>query len=238
MDSNKGFNLSSQLLAAVSFDVFLSFPLLFFFPYLFHRFSIARIPSGCVCMHLAVGREGEEESQFFSPSGPCFDFPKLWGGSSCLPAEGSALGAVSAVGTSRPASAPTGEGWARVVAAFLSRWSVQLWSKQGAHVQPDNAFLLCFQPCQCCLCFIRPLPPLVVIPPYITTLNRDGTRETVLKGLGWSFNLGPVPTIPRGLLPARTTAAGCTMAAGFPAVVGSQVCGHLGGTWPHRPQKV
>lgn len=67
MDSNKGFNLSSQLLAAVSFDVFLSFPLLFFFPYLFHHFSIACIPSGCVCMHLAAGREGEEESQFFPP---------------------------------------------------------------------------------------------------------------------------------------------------------------------------
>lgn len=44
---NKGFNLSFQLLAAVSFDVFALLPSVVF-PYLFHHFSIAQIPSGCV----------------------------------------------------------------------------------------------------------------------------------------------------------------------------------------------
>lgn len=51
----------------------------FFPPYLFHHFSTARIPPGCVWLHLAVGREEEEESQRFSPSGSCFDFSKVTG---------------------------------------------------------------------------------------------------------------------------------------------------------------
>lgn len=91
---NKGFNLSFQLLAAVAFDVFALLPSVVF-SYLFHHFSVAQIPPGCVCMHLAVGREGKEESHFFPPSGYCFDFPKLLGGSCCVPAEGSVTCVVS-----------------------------------------------------------------------------------------------------------------------------------------------
>lgn len=111
----------------------LQFPLMFSFPFLSCFFPLF-IPSLFyssysfrLCLHApCCGQRRGRRKPVFSPSGPCFDFPKLWGGSSCLPAEGSALGAVSVVGTSRPASAPTGEGWARVVVALLSRWSVQL----------------------------------------------------------------------------------------------------------------
>lgn len=145
---NKGFNLSFQLLAAVSFDVFALLPSVVF-SYLFHHFSIAQLPSGCVWMHLAVGREGKEERHFFPPSGYCFDFPKLWGGSCCVPAEGSVICVCS--GSTAQLSAflvGWGEGWAGAVVPFLSRWNLQLCSEEEAELQAGNIFLLCLQPAQ------------------------------------------------------------------------------------------
>lgn len=210
-----------------------------FFPYLFHRFSIARIPSGCVCMHLAVGREGKEESHFF-PLRPLLWFPKVVGRqllSACRRV--SARCHVSAVSTSRLASAPTGEGRARVVVAFLSRWSVQLWSKRGADEQPDNAFLLCFQPCQC---FASVSSAHSHPSRWFPCKSQDQTAMAREKPCwrSWDDHLAwGLPPLFRGdSFPQGPRLRAARWPAGLRVVVGSQVCGHLGGMRPHRHQKV
>lgn len=146
---NKGFNLSFQLLAAVSFDVFALLPSVVF-SYLFHHFSVAQIPSGCVWMHLAVGREGKEESHFSPPQATALIFQSCWEAVpvclqkgqwpvSCLFRQHSSAEWISGLMRGRMSLCSV---------AFLSEWNVQLWSKGEAELQAGNISLLCFQPAQ------------------------------------------------------------------------------------------
>lgn len=122
---NKGFNLSSQLLAAVPFDVFPLLSSVCFFLFISSLFCGSY--SSKLCLNApCCGQRRERRKPFFSPLGYCFDFPKLLGGSSCLPAEGSAVGVTSlSLCISAGSSASI---WGRQCLCLLplSRRSVQL----------------------------------------------------------------------------------------------------------------
>lgn len=143
---NKGFNLSFQLLAAVSFDVFALLPSVVF-SYLFHHFSIAQIPPGCVWMCLAVGREGKRRKPFLCPLRLLLWFSKVVGRQFlCACRRVSDLCRVFSGSTAQLSGFLVwwGEGWARAVLACLTRWNVQLWSMGEAELQVGNIFLLGF----------------------------------------------------------------------------------------------
>lgn len=107
---------------------FLSFPLFVFFIYsiTFLWFLFLQAVSECTLLWV---EKGEKKAIFFSPSGYCFDFPKLLGGSSCLPAEGSAVGVTSFSPCISAGSSASIWGRQCLCLLPLSRRSVQLWSK-------------------------------------------------------------------------------------------------------------